>query len=340
VHDPILFERQNQYGLITLNRQEALNALSLDMIQALKKQLVEWEKEEAVKAVIIRAAEGRVFCAGGDVRWLYQAGKDKNPQLMAFFEQEYHLNKIIHDYSKPYIALMNGLTVGGGVGISLHGSHTVASERFAFAMPETSIGFFPDIGGSYLLSKCPGAVGFYLGLTGNRLSAMESLACGLVNAVVSSDTLDSLLQALLATNLTEKAHQEISQCIAGFAQSGDQHVLPTLQGHVDTVFSLDTVESMVEALACNEDDWSKKTAQILLSKSPTSLKVTHLQLQKARSLSFDDCMAMDARLVRYFMAGHDFYEGVRALLIDKDNKPQWKPESLADIRAEAIAQYF
>ena len=170
--DDIVFERKQQIGLITLKRPQALNALTLPMIKALQQQLLQWEGDKSIHAVVIQADVGKAFCAGGDVRWLYESGLAKNPEQMQFFWHEYRLNHTIHQFKKPYIALMNGITMGGGVGISLHGSHPVATENFVFAMPETGIGFFPDIGASYLLARCPGQTGIYLGLTGNNLGPL------------------------------------------------------------------------------------------------------------------------------------------------------------------------
>lgn len=167
--EEVLFSQEGQLGFITLNRPKALNALTLTMIMALQKQLSIWKEDYSIKAVVVQAVPGNAFCAGGDIRWLYNAGRSKDSEQMQFFWHEYRLNHFIHHFGKPYISLLDGITMGGGVGISLHGSHPVASERFVFAMPETGIGFFPDIGASYLLNRCPGFLGVYLGLTGNKL---------------------------------------------------------------------------------------------------------------------------------------------------------------------------
>lgn len=333
--DEVQFTRQNHIGIITLSRVKALNALSLAMIVAMKGQLQAWQVDDEIHAVIIRAEEGRAFCAGGDVRWLYQTSQANNHQLMDFFVHEYELNTIINHYQKPYISLMDGITMGGGVGISLHGSHPIASDNFKFAMPETTIGFFPDIGGSHLLSKCPGHMGMYLGLTGNSLDADETYACGIVAAVVESNTMADVFDDLVSCDLSTNAHESVSNCI-------DKYSKPVvkdnkLQLKVDKYFSFDTVEKIIDSL---DGDWGRDISENLLKKSPMSLKVTCRQLKMARGLSFDECIAIDANLVRNFMRGHDFFEGVRALLIDKDNNPIWQPSKLTEITDEMVDMYF
>ena len=189
----ILFTCEKHIGVVTLNRTKALNALTFQMLVALHDQLQLWDDDPAIHAIVVKAAEGRAFCAGGDVRLIYQFGLDANPQKMEFFAHEYRLNHFVHTLKKPYIALMDGITMGGGVGISLHGSHPVATERFRFAMPETGIGFYPDIGASYLLSRCPGSFGVYLGLTGSQLGAADANALGLVKHVIGSEQLPAVM---------------------------------------------------------------------------------------------------------------------------------------------------
>lgn len=336
----VIMTTQHQLGIITLDRPEALNALTLPMVMAIQQQLIEWLDCPSVHAVVIRSAGGKAFCAGGDVRWLYDAGKCGSPDLFRFFEEEYRLNQIIHHYKKPYIALMNGLTMGGGVGVSLHGSHAVASEAFVFAMPETSIGFFPDIGSSYLLSRCPNHMGIYLGLTGNRLNADEACALGLVQYVIQSSQFDHIMDELLTTDLSIDAASVVNACLSRFANTVNRDSLVTLQSQVEGCFAYDDVMSIINALEKQDDVWSQTILKTLAQKSPLSLSVTLAQLLKAASMGFDECIQMDFRLVKHFMAGHDFYEGVRALLIDKDKSPQWQPNCLSNVERQVVLDYF
>ncbi|MBA2651274.1 MAG: enoyl-CoA hydratase/isomerase family protein [Tatlockia sp.] len=336
----IAFSREKHIGLISLKRPKALNALTLPMIKALQQQLQLWEEDNDIHAVIIQAEEGKAFCAGGDVRWLYETGLAKNPEQMQFFWHEYRLNHFIHRFKKPYIALMDGITMGGGVGISLHGSHPVATERFIFAMPETGIGFFPDIGASYLLARCPGQTGVYLGLTGNRLNANEALSLGLIKSAVASEQLPKLLTRLIQTDLSEDAHNRVNDCLQEFAMPVANVPMNTEQEVIDSCFGKETIENILSALQIKANDWSLATKNNLEQKAPLSLKVTLAQIQKAKTLSMEECLKMDYRLVNHFMCDSDFYEGIRALLVDKDKSPHWQPKSLSFVSEARVAEYF
>lgn len=339
--DDILFAQQSHLGVITLNRTSALHALTLPMIQAMSQQLLVWEKDASIHAVVVQAAPGKAFCAGGDVRWLYDMGRTQFSEQRQFFWHEYRLNYLIHRYSKPYIALMDGMTMGGGVGISLHGSHPVATERFLFAMPETSIGFFPDIGASYLLARCPDSYGVYLGLTGNRLTAADCMALKLVHQVISSECIETLKQALLAEDLSRAdAHQRVSACIKQFAIATEETLMPQTVYPMSHFFDHTQIETILGVLAEAHDDWCYEIKTNLLQKSPLSLKVTLKQLQQAKAQNFSQCLQTDYALVQHFMQGFDFYEGVRALLVDKDKAPQWHPKTLAEVSLEQIVTYF
>ena len=334
----LLFTQEGQLGLITLNRPKALNALTLSMIKELQQQLLIWKKDDCIKAIVIRAVAGNAFCAGGDVRWLYQSREEGIEQQMQFFWHEYRLNYFIHHLGKPYLALMDGITMGGGVGISLHGSHPIASERFIFAMPETSIGFFPDIGASHFLTQCHDSLGSYLGLTGNRLNAYEAKDAGLVKAIISSEQMPLVVEKLAQIDLSKNAFEQVDQCLASFTQE-DSKSLASIN-LIKECFSLDTIEAILNALEQHPDPLAKDLNKTLRQKSPFSLKLTLAQLQKAQGLSLADCLKMDFNLVRHFMTDHDFYEGVRALLVDKDKNPQWNPASLDLVSEAKIISYF
>jgi enoyl-CoA hydratase/carnithine racemase len=334
------FSQKGQIGVITLNRPTALNALTLEMICVLQRQLSAWKADDAINAVIIRAVPGNAFCAGGDVRWLYQMGRESLEEQLQFFWHEYRLNHFIHHLGKPYIALMDGITMGGGVGVSLHGSFPVASERFVFAMPETSIGFFPDIGSSYLLTRCANSLGVYLGLTGNRLNAHEAAQTGLVKYVIPSEQMESMIEALVQEDLSIDAYERVGRCLNAYSSSLESSDFEQFYPLIEQCFSSATVEEILGSLDASQDEWAKKTKGLLAHKSPFSLKLTLAQLQKARGLTLDECLQMDFNLVNHFMRDHDFYEGVRALLVDKDKNPQWKPASLEAVTQEQVAAYF
>lgn len=338
--EDVIFSKRNQLGLITLNRPQALNALTLDMIKAIQKQLLSWQDDSEVAAVLVLASPGKAFCAGGDIRWLYDAGRNDNPEQMDFFEHEYRLNHFIHHYPKPYISFMDGMTMGGGVGISMHGSHPVASERFVFAMPETGIGFFPDIGASFLLSRCPGALGMYLGLTGQRLGAEEALNAGLCKYLIDSEQIPVVVDELATLDLSQQGQSQIDACLKSFASHERERLHYPHQQEVDRCFSKKDLSEVMMALEQSEDPWARQMHENLLSKSPLSLRVTFEQIHRAKYLSLDACLKMDFVLVEHFMKDHDFYEGVRALLVDKDKSPQWRPKTLAEVSSSRVAEYF
>jgi enoyl-CoA hydratase len=336
----ILFTREKHIGVVTLNRPNALNALTLPMLIALRNQLSFWDDDSSIHAIVVKAVEGRAFCAGGDVRFIYQLGSGAYAQIMDFFATEYHLNHFIHTLKKPYIALMDGITMGGGVGISLHGSHPVATERFRFAMPETSIGFFPDIGASYLLSRCLGHFGVYLGLTGCQLDAADAKALNLVNYVIASEQLSAVMHDLIDADLSIDTHQRVSELLQKFAQTTQPKRVSEIKTNVDAHFGATDMEAIMSSLYENKNDWQQQTYHLLAQKAPLSLKVTLEQLQRATSLTLAECLQMDYGLTSHFMRDVDFYEGVRALLIDKDNTPHWKPDTLAHVTMEMMAKYF
>lgn len=338
--DDVSFAQKKQIGLITLNRPNALNALTLSMINAIQQQLLAWQSDDSIHAVVIQGEGEKAFCAGGDVRWLYEKGRQHDAELMQFFWHEYRLNHFIHHYPKPYIALLNGMTMGGGVGVSLHGSHPIASERFKFAMPETSIGLFPDVGASHLLSRCPGELGTYIGLTGNRLNAEDAYFCGLIKAVVPSERFPELLMALTDADLAVDAFKRVDECVELVATTPAAAPISAHLNAINTCFSANRVEEILARLATSQSEWANTVGIELLAKSPLSLKVTFEQLRRAKTLSMADCIKMDYRLVGHFMVDVDFYEGVRALLIDKDKSPQWQPPTLNDVNNALVADYF
>jgi len=324
----VLFERRGRLGLITLNRPKALNALTHDMLLRLERQLDLWRDDDAVAMVAIQGAGDRAFCAGGDIRALYDGGRpggERGRSNFQFYADEYRINTRIKRYPKPYVALMDGIVMGGGVGVSIHGSLRIATERTVFAMPETGIGLFPDVGGTYFLPRLPGQTGMWLGLTGSRLKGAEAVAGGVCDLLVESAGLESLIEAL-ARGVLPKAPDDR-------APLADQN-------RIDAQFVGDSVEAILSALEADGSDWSTKQHATLLTKSPTCTRIAFRQIREGATLEFEDCMRLEYRLARFCMMQPDFYEGVRAVIIDKDNAPQWSPATLAEAGDAHVAPAF
>ena len=330
---PVLFEVSGHAGVITLNRPPALNALTLAMVEDMSATLHRWADDDAVRHVVIRASGDKAFCAGGDIRALYDWGRAKDPMVFRFFRGEYLLDTMIKRYPKPYVALVDGIVMGGGVGVSVHGSHRVASERLVFAMPETGIGFFPDVGGTYFLPRLPGEAGMYFGLSGERCRTSDALYAGIATHHVPSARLGELTQALTLSG-------DVDECLQRFAAEPSPAKLSQQQSDIGRHFGRDSVEAILAGLDADASDWAQKTAATLRSKSPTSLKVAFRQLREGRKRDFEECMHLEYRIVHRIVGGHDFYEGTRAVVIDKDQKPRWCPASLDEVSEADVAAYF
>ena len=339
--EDILFEKRGQIGLITINRPKALNALNAGMCLALHQQLDQWKVDDTIKAVVIQGAGDKAFCAGGDVVSLYQSGKafregdETSLDWREFFWNEYRMNTAIQEFPKPYIALLDGITMGGGVGVSIHGSHRIATEKTLVAMPETGLGMIPDVGGGWFMPRLEGEVGMYLALTGQRLEAAETCALGITQAFVHSSSLDDFISVLAVKGADlEKTFQEFSK--APGASKLDRHLT-----RINAIFAKSSAEEILDALKQDGSEWALSWHKRLLKKSPASMKITFRQLRKGgRIKSFRENMKMEFRIVSHIIKGHDFYEGVRAILIDKDNTPQWNPDSLDRITKEMVAWHF
>jgi enoyl-CoA hydratase len=348
--DEILLGRAGGLATLTINRPQALNALTLDNYRRFAPALTAWAKDPSVHAVLVRGAGGRAFCAGGDVRAVYEAGRgiSGDPDLTAvFFREEYELIRRIHRFPKPYIAIIDGITMGGGAGISVNGAYRVATERTLFAMPETAIGLFPDIGATRFLNRCPGHVGRYLGLTGARLRAADALYCGFATHVVAQDQVEALVAALAETAWPrDGGSAQAAALLAEFTHDPDPPPLAALCRAIDRCFAGGSVEAILDRLATEatgggaDAGWAAETRAGLLTKSPTSLKVTLRQLVVGRDYNVEQALELEYRLTQHFMAAHDFYEGVRAVLIDKDQSPHWRPPTLAETGDEMIDAYF
>jgi enoyl-CoA hydratase len=331
--DEVLFDRRGALGLITLNRPKALNALTHEMCLAMKAQLDEWSTDDNVKTMVIRGTGERAFCAGGDIRALYESGKAGTPYALDFYRDEYRLNAAIKHFPKPYVALLHGIVMGGGVGVSVHGSHRVANEGMTFAMPETGIGLFPDVGGSYFLPRLPGEIGMYVALTGERLNAADSVYAGVATDFVPAAQNEPLIAAL-------EEGAEADFVLQSFKENPSDPPLARMREAIDRIFSADSLEGILAGLDDDGTEWAAKTAATIRKKSPTSLRITFRQIRQGARLSFDECMRTEYRMVSRIVAGHDFYEGVRAAIIDKDNAPKWSPAELSGVTAEQVDAYF
>ena len=353
-HSDILTEVRGQVGFITLNRPKALNALSLQMVRDLSAVLTAWRDDSKVFAVAIRGTNkvGRPgtpeslfggFCAGGDIRFFHQAALAGDAALDAFFTEEYSLNHLIHHYAKPYIAFMDGVVMGGGMGLSQGARVRIVTEHSKLAMPETNIGLFPDVGGGYFLSRCPGSVGEYLALTGVVISGEEALAWGLADVLRPAASLPALWQQLgdQSFRSTVDAEQWIAiNMIAG-------HATPErATGQIDAFFALARVKHMVDALeAAKDDDWAQKTAAVLRKRSPLMLHVTLEQIRRARGMSLADDLRMERDMVHHCFhlrprAASETVEGIRALAVDKDYTPAWNPARIEDVKPQMVQAFF
>jgi enoyl-CoA hydratase len=328
----ILIRREGAIGRFTLNRPQALNALTHEMCAEMYQCLHEWAQDEAVHAVLIDAAPGRAFCAGGDIRSIYQMGRENMAAAEAFFATEYRLNAAIRRFPKTYVALINGITMGGGAGVSVHGTYPVVGESASFAMPETAIGLYPDVGGTYFLSRLTAEAGTYLGLTGVRIGFADMLWLGLATHYVPAARFGAVVAALAQGDPADAL-------LVRLAEPPPESPLAERAAEINQAFAASSVEEILANLQ-RGSEWARNVAQELASKSPTSLKLTLKALREARKLNFNDCMRMEYRLTLRVLRGHDLYEGVRAALIDRDQQPRWDPPTLAEVSDAAIESYF
>ncbi|WP_394694542.1 enoyl-CoA hydratase/isomerase family protein [Hyphobacterium sp.] len=336
--DEIIARKVGQIGRITLNRPKVLNALNMDMVHAMIAALQAWADDPEIQAVVVDAEGEKGFCAGGDILMLHNSGKAGGEDAWRFWHDEYQLNTLIKEYPKPYVALIDGITMGGGVGISVHGSHRVAGDRTMLAMPETGIGFFPDVGGTYFLPRLAGEIGMWMGLTGARLKAADCVATGIATHYTPSADLPALISALESADLSdEDALEVILEEHSG--DPGDSDLAVT-RGLIDAAFAGDDVAAMVSRITEAGDSWSQKQAKIIATKSPTALKLTCAAIRIGGDKSFEDVMRQELRLSTHCLGGVDFYEGVRAVIIDKDNAPNWSPATLDGVDDAIIAAYF
>jgi enoyl-CoA hydratase len=334
--DDVLIRREGRAGRITLNRPKALNALTLGMVRAIWAAMLAWKDDPAVELVLLDGAGERGLCAGGDVRWLYDSRTRGSRDARSFWSEEYRLNALIARYPKPYVAFMDGIVMGGGIGLSAHGRYRIVTERSQLAMPETGIALIPDVGGTWLLSRAPGHAGVYLGLTGDRMRGAGTLFARFADVFVPSAELGRL-----ATALCEAKAVQVADVIGGFAAAPPASELAQRTSLIDRAFRFDRVEEIQAELAAIGGEWAEKTLAELAIKSPLSLKLTLAAIRNARRLgSLEQALNIEYRLcVRLFEHG-EFLEGVRALIVDKDRAPKWRPPRIEDVSSDLVAEWL
>jgi enoyl-CoA hydratase len=322
--------RSGSLGILTLDRPKALNALTRSMVAVMSAQLAAWRDDPEVAAVLVKAVPGRAFCAGGDVRAVVLTAREQGVEAaLPFFHDEYRLNWRIRNLGKPYIAFMDGVTMGGGVGISIHGTHRIATEHTLFAMPETGIGFFPDVGGSFFLPRLPGEIGTWLGLTGAHLHGADCLAAGVATHFVPSERL-----AELEGRLSRGVDRAFDGVVAQPANAG----ITALHGRIDASYRGGDLTSLLAALESEPTGWGAEQAALLRTKSPLAVVLSLAMLRLGRDMSLEECLRLEYRAVRHILESGEFHEGVRALLIDKDRRPRWLHQSLEEVPAALVAR--
>ncbi len=334
--DDVRFEIRGRAGVITLDRPKALNALTQPMVRAIDSQLVDWASDPAVAHVVLTSASEKAFCAGGDIRRIHDMGRAGETGLTDFFHDEYRMNRRIHRYEKPFTSLIDGICMGGGVGLSAHAPYRVGSEKTLFAMPEVSIGFFPDVGGTHMLSRMPGETGAFLAMTGGRLKWADCLHVGFLSHTVESARFGDLLAALCEVETP-------AAVLAAFRVDPGEAPLAARRDAIDRLFVGDDAGAILARLEREEGadaDWAKTIAAEISAKSPTSVAIALRQVRIGGSLSFEEGMRTEFRIVSHILKGSDFYEGVRAVLVDRDNRPVWRPARLADLTEAEIAAHF
>ena len=336
----LMVRREGSAGIIRLNRPKAINAMTLEMSEGIDRALDQFETDPTVALVVLEGAGERGLCAGGDIRGLYESSRAGGDLGKRFWRQEYAMNARIAKYPKPYVAFMDGLVMGGGVGLSAHSSHRVVTERTKVAMPEVGLGFFPDVGGTYLLSHSPGEIGTYFGLTGQTMNGPDAIHARFADAVVPSAKLPALRDVLTRVR-PGIASNELKGLIEGFAGTEKAGPVAAMQPTIDTLFAYEHMEDIVAALRRDGSEFAQATLRTLGEKSPRGMVVTLKLLRLARNAaSLEECLVREYRAALEVFRSDDFREGVRAAVIDKDRNPRWSPPAIEDVTPEMVAPYF
>jgi enoyl-CoA hydratase len=336
----LIVRREGLAGIIRLNRPKVINAMTYEMSLGIDAALDRFESDPAVAVVILEGAGERGLCAGGDIRGLYESSKAGGDLGKIFWRQEYIMNARIAKYPKPYVALMDGLVMGGGVGLSAHARHRVVTEKTKLAMPEVGLGFFPDVGGTWLLTRTPGEIGAFFGLTGQTMNGPDAIFARFADAVVPSEKLPALREALTAVR-PGATPAEVDTIIAGFATGESAGPMAAMQASIDRWFAHDGMEDIFAELRGDDSEFAQSTFKVLKEKSPRGMVVTLKLLRLARaSSSLEECLVREYRAALEVFRSDDFREGVRAAVIDKDRNPRWSPPRVEDVTPEILAPYF
>jgi enoyl-CoA hydratase len=333
----VICKEDNRAGVVVLNRPKARNALSLDMIRAMETRFHEWAKAPHIYGVIQRAFDDGAFCAGGDVKAIYEARESGEETGIRFYREEYQHNWTLQRFIKPTVSLINGVCMGGGVGISVHGTHRIAGEGFRLAMPETAIGLFPDVGASYVLPRLPGRIGFYMGLTGAIMGPADGHRLGLATHCIPASRFDAIQAAM-------REAEPIDEVLDSLHEDPGPDEIMSLRGAIDRCFAPGNVLDIISRLEKESGeaaDWAARTIEALRSHSPTSLCLTNrLFEESAKAASLKEALKLEFRCAVRCLRGHDHYEGVRAKMVDKDNAPDWQPARLEDVTEAMIEDYL
>ena len=338
--EDINIKKINSTILITLTREKVLNALNINMVREIFKNIGVWDKDNDISGIIIQGAGEKSFCAGGDIVSVYHSKNELNSSLSNdFFREEYILNLSIANFSKPWISLLNGIAMGGGLGLSVHGKYRIVNNKTVTAMPETAIGLFPDVGGGYFLSRM-GNLGVYLALTGRVMNGLDSIYAGIGTHFIENENIELIIKKIIGKN--NYNNEFVDNILNENAQVLKSNV-SSLSKEVDNIakhFSKDTLSEIFESLEKDNSEWANNTLEVLSKKSPTSMGVALKQLSLAKNLSLKECLIMEFRICQAMMAKHDFYEGVRANLVDKDRSPKWAPESINGVTEKIVNEHF
>jgi len=338
--EEILLDRIGSAAVIRLNRPKALNSLNLSMVRVMRDAMERFAGDPDISCVILKGEGERGLCAGGDIRVIHEAGKANDPDVTRFWREEFPVNYMISRYEKPYVALMDGIVMGGGVGIASHGRHRIVTERTRLAMPETGIGYVPDVGATWLLPRAPGEVGTWMGLTGEIIGAADAIYANLADVNIPSDRLNALAEALGELK-GGASDEQVRAVIERFAVMPGESQFAVHRGVIDRAFGFDTVEEIVAALAKEEGEFAARTREIISKRSPTSLKLALKMLRLGRqSSSLVECLEREFTAGSEILRNHDFYEGVRAAIIDKDRNPKWRPARLEEVRDADLEPYL
>ncbi len=332
----VLIRQTGHLGHVTLNRPKAINALTHGMVRDIHSALLTWKDDPSVTAILIDGEGERGFCAGGDIAAIYQSARSHDGTAAQFWREEYPLNALISRYPKPYVALMHGIVMGGGVGLSAHGSFRIVTGTSRIAMPEVGIGFVPDVGGLHLLSRAPGELGAYLGLTGAPMKAVDAILCGFADCCVNAEFLPQVIQNIAECHRAE----DVAAAIRSVASAPPPGELADKRAWIDACFRHESIEDILAALDAHSNADAHATAAIIRKQSPTSLKVTLRGLRSARSQSLAECLKMEFRMAVATTLHHDLAEGIRAAVIDKDRQPKWRPATLDDVSPALVASHF